>query len=182
MKTAQLGNEVRDLTSGITGIAVYKAVSLNGNIRLGVQPKAKDDARDLPNCLEIDVQSVEIIGEGKEPFVRCVEDTGIELGQEVQDIVTNMRGTVVKRYDSLSGCVQYAVQPKGSGKDLFPQAYVIDYAQLKVVGKGVMADVQKAIESANTKMTKASRSVLHPTSHEVTPLPPGAPRGKGIRM
>jgi len=59
----KLGQEVKDLVSGFTGIAVAKDEWLNGCLRYGIQGKVDKEGK-LPDPKWIDAVQLEIIGEG----------------------------------------------------------------------------------------------------------------------
>jgi len=67
----------------------------------------------------------------------------INLGDRVEDTVTNFRGIAVARTEWLYGCVRIAVQPEKldekTGKPLEDQ--VFDEPQLRVLDAGVRAPV-----------------------------------------
>lgn len=88
MKNIVLGNKVRDVVSGLVGIAVSRLEQLDGSSQFGIQPEAGKDAQLPPvafvptgQCLKVDD------GVHVEPLVRPIgfrSDTGAaaRFGQE----------------------------------------------------------------------------------------------------
>ena len=60
----------------------------------------------------------------------------LELGIEVEDYVTGFRGIVTARCEYLTGCRQYAVQPKSKKKNSVDKGQWFDEDRLVVKGKG----------------------------------------------
>lgn len=56
----------------------------------------------------------------------------IKMRDEVEDIVTGFRGTVIARSDWLNGCVQFAVKRRVDKDGKVQDAEWIDSQQLKV--------------------------------------------------
>lgn len=148
-----LGNIVRDLSTGLQGTVMSRVTFMNGNLRYNVQPKAKEGSDTIPSSWEIDVQLLEYVEKGiAEGATPCVTDTGIELGTEVIDLVSNMKGIATQRHESYNGCVYYAVQSKWDAKNPTGSTYtLIEYSQLKTAGSGVRALINKAKALAEKK-------------------------------
>jgi len=60
----KLGNEVKHLITGFTGIAVARCEYLNGCIQYCVQPQALDKDGKMQDALYIDDRALVAIGEG----------------------------------------------------------------------------------------------------------------------
>ena len=59
----------------------------------------------------------------------------IELGQQVKDTLSGVKGTAIARTEFLFGCVRIMIQPKGE-KDGIPfEVFVVDEPQVEVIGK-----------------------------------------------
>jgi len=56
----------------------------------------------------------------------------VKLGDEVQDTVTGFKGIAVARYEYLSGCARFGVQPKAV-KNVLPKQATFDEPLLKVI-------------------------------------------------
>ena len=66
-KKLELGMEARDRVTGLTGIAISRAVYLQDCNRVLLQPKAVEDDTKLPDAVSIDEPDLEITGYGVLP-------------------------------------------------------------------------------------------------------------------
>jgi hypothetical protein len=64
----------------------------------------------------------------------------MKLGIEVTETVSGMTGTLIAKTTDIVGYSQWAIQPKGDGKDL-PDADFFDHYTLTKVGDGCSADL-----------------------------------------
>lgn len=59
-----------------------------------------------------------------------------DLGEHVRDVVTKLEGVIITRYEQMTGCLQYAVQPQGldeNGK--IKDSYYIDESRCEALKK-----------------------------------------------
>lgn len=63
-------------------------------------------------------------------------DREIKMGSEVRDRVSGLEGVITASQLTLNGMFQWAVCPRGDGKDL-PEGWNIDPAQLEWIGEGL---------------------------------------------
>lgn len=63
MKSIELGNKVKCMVTGFTGIAVSKVYYINGCIQYGVKGNVKKDG-DMPSTEYIDEQQIEVVDIG----------------------------------------------------------------------------------------------------------------------
>lgn len=63
----------------------------------------------------------------------------IELGQEVRDRITKIKGIAIGRTQWLYGCERITIQPQGSKDGKPPESFTVDEPQVEVIGKGVPA-------------------------------------------
>lgn len=59
----KLGKKVKDIVTGMEGIATARVEYLNGCVQYCVRPPIDKDGK-LQECMYIDVQQLEVIGEG----------------------------------------------------------------------------------------------------------------------
>ena len=59
-----LGQEVKDIVTGLKGIAVARNCWLNGCVRIGIQAKVNKDGK-VPDVDWADEKQVEVTGKGK---------------------------------------------------------------------------------------------------------------------
>lgn len=61
-----------------------------------------------------------------------------ELGTQVRDIVTSLKGIIDARAEWLNGCLRYSMQPPAKkGAREAPKSFWIDEGQLEEIGPGV---------------------------------------------
>ena len=74
----------------------------------------------------------------------------IEMGDEVEDLISGFKGIVVARTEFFNGCIQFNVCPKWDGKTSNIEELSIDERTLKIIKKGKVKRPQKADESDET--------------------------------
>lgn len=135
MKTApvKLGYEVRDKITGFRGIVVVIEEHLGRCDQAVIQPPMKDGK--IPASEVIDIPRLEVMSTDRK-FETEVLEPNYEMGQEVQDTISNLKGKLIARSSHINGCIAWAVQPAHVEKreKLFHGVWIPE-AQLKVVGK-----------------------------------------------
>lgn len=63
-KKLKLGNRVRDVVTGLQGIAVTRCEYLDGTTQLGIQPQARPDDEKLPAISYVDINRLEKVDDG----------------------------------------------------------------------------------------------------------------------
>jgi hypothetical protein len=112
MKLDLLGHAVKDLTTGMLGIAVSRSESLShSDIRYGVQPRG--DGSTSPDAFEVDSNLLQKTEEGR--ILEIVEPGPQEYnhfkpGDKIQDVTTGIVGSITHRTVYCNGCVIYAIQ------------------------------------------------------------------------
>lgn len=71
-----------------------------------------------------------------------------ELGVEVEDIVTGLKGIVTARVQYLNGCVQYCLVPKKENNAIVEAGYYIDQGQLRSAGLGILPQPKQPLKQA----------------------------------
>lgn len=109
----KLGSIVEDKVTGFTGVAENCATYLYGCDRYCVQPKVNSEGK-IPEAVLIDDFQLEIV-EGKKwnrvdalPF----PDQVVNLGDEVHDPISDMKGIATGRCLYLNGCARIFVETK----------------------------------------------------------------------
>lgn len=169
----QLGNIVRDVTTGFTGTAFQYVELLTGSTQLAIQPLLKEgethvlNAEGIPPAMNVDVDLLDFVSEGVADRVKPAKPESIRLGDEVQDNVTGMKGITISRVTFINGCVYYHVQPRQNEKQKkdaeFSPPSFFPSVRLKTLSKGVseqMAPVltipaEKRPGGPSTKATRA---------------------------
>lgn len=99
----------------------------------------------------------------------------IELGDEVEDITTGLRGIVTSRTEYLNQCVRLGVQPRYNEKEQkLPDSYYVDEHAARVVKIG--DEIRQAITANRGEITAARPG--KPTNGPATDR---APRERGPR-
>lgn len=113
MSEIKLGSQVRDIVTGYEGIAFQKVELLSGTSQIAVQPKCDKDGK-YQDGINIDEQTLEVIGAGISDRAVQPVQTHFALGQRVRDTVSGFEGTVVSKTTFLNGCVYFSVVPEMS--------------------------------------------------------------------
>ena len=83
--------------------------------------------------------------------VRPVDPLNIPLGTEVFEALTQIQGILVQRAEQISGNIRYAIQPPGGGADV-PEALMVDWHTLLIIGPGYSAVASKVKSRTNIKL------------------------------
>jgi len=170
-KQPQLGNTVRCVVTGLTGIAYQTTELATGTIQYSVQPKLAGKepiAGAIPDAISIDVQLLEYIDDGIAERVIQPEVTPIKLGAEVEDVATGIVGMTTSKVTFVNGCVYFNVQPKQTKKQkeegVIPDIQFISSNRLKQIGAGFSKHVEKNLDTPPEKrtggpMTRARRAI-----------------------
>lgn len=173
-KKPQLGNIVRDVTTGFTGTAFQYVELISGTAQLAVQPLLKNgDTHDastsegIPPALNVDIGLLDYVSDGVVDRVRPAAPESIKLGDEVEDNVTGLIGIAVSRVTFINGCVYYHVQPRQNAeqkkKAEFSTPSFFPSGRLKTLSKGVSEEMAPRLQGAAEKRpggpsTKATRA------------------------
>lgn len=112
----RLGQTIRDMATGFTGVATARVELLNGNVQFSVYPKAKPDAEKYPDGVNVDLNLCEVVDDILvDRVVEPPEDLPyFELGSMVRDKLNGFQGVAVRRNVFLSGCVYYSVEGRST--------------------------------------------------------------------
>ncbi len=139
MKDIPLGSRVIDAVAGFTGIAICRIETLEGNVQYDVIPRAEANATKYPEGVCIDSDSLDIVDEGISERTIQPQPCVIELGQRVQDTISDFIGIAYKRNTFMNGCIFYKVAGKiRQAKILDPNdSMFLSNARLKVLPQAV---------------------------------------------
>jgi hypothetical protein len=144
----QLGHKVRDITTGIEGLAITKSEYLTGNVQYGIQTPAKDGV--APDIISFDQAQLDFVDVGIASRVTpAPADTGIVLGQKYQDIVSKIEGIATRKTTFMNGCVYYSIACEKDSENSAKEDFV-EHKRLKHVGAGVAAVIAKKITPFST--------------------------------
>jgi len=168
----KLGNTVRCVMTGYTGIANQKLELLNGTVQLSVQPSMSKDRlmnNVYPDGMNLDVHMLDYVDDGVAARVTPVTaNVDIRLGERVQDSVTGFDGIATAKHTFVNGCVYFTVIPTLSKDDkekgTSPVGSFFEHSRLKKVSDGIAKSVVIPPVASNgrvpggpaTKMRRAS--------------------------
>lgn len=144
--TIELGKKLRDKVSGFTGIASTRNDFMTGNTQFNLTTKVGEDG--TSKDMSFDIHQLEFVSDEGITVIEAPTDTGITLGEEVEDIVTGVKGIATLKYTFLNGCIYYNVSTTDAKetKDLF-----VEYRRLVRVGPGVTEKITKRTEATPKK-------------------------------
>lgn len=124
-----LGSIVRDKVTGLEGVADNRATYMYGCDRYWVQPRIKEDGT-IPQGRMVDYPQLEFISS---PVMDAFAEPEqiIELGQQVSDNVTGIKGVATGRAVYLNGCSRILIQPKSKDGVVEPASVWVDEKQVK---------------------------------------------------
>lgn len=160
MSQISIGCVVTDITSGFEGTVVSKNELFNGNTQYSVQPKAIKGGEKLPEAYSIDEVSLVFKDKGVSERAVKPQHTDINVGDEVQDIISGHKGIVTTKTTFLNGCVYFDVQKKGNeAKKIESTAMFLSCARLKkTAGKPVAPVTPKGAKPTGGPSTRAQRA------------------------
>lgn len=115
MTRFELGDTIREKITGFEGVAVGRHYFISGTVQYTIAPKKLDDKGSPVPIASFDWQHLELMERG--PLVTMPTLPEFELGDEVDDEITDFKGTVTSKSEFINGCVQYGVQPRALAKD-----------------------------------------------------------------
>lgn len=170
-----LGYRVEDKISGFTGIVTDIGTHITGCTRFGVMPDNddRDDQRGDTEFfyaaqLEIVAENTSYADDGEDSIM----DVDFELGDEVQDAITDFCGVATTITYNLYNCPRVAVQPtydtdsgsiipSRSGETVTSdhiEREWFDAPRTEKTGNGISADYEELIEEGETVETGAPAS------------------------
>jgi len=154
MDHIKIGCKARDLLSGYEGLVSSKSELMNGNVQFAIKTPQTDGV--WVDGMSFDAVQLEYVDSGISHLTKEPEATTIQLGQEVEDIVSGFVGIATVKTTFLNGCVYFDVAAKTT-KDLETKAMFIPNIRLKVVGDGVLKVIKPAEKPTGGPATRAMR-------------------------
>lgn len=163
---AQLGQEVRDIVTGLTGIAYQEVRTMTGMTQLAVQPKLKEGGDHIvgaiPDSINVDIELLAAVGPGVSHTVKTPAHTDIEIGNEVVDVVTGFKGIVTQRNIFINGCVFFIVTPKQTAeqvkKNQLPDGQFLATQRLVKLSDALATEVKPRIDAPVADRTNGPMS------------------------
>lgn len=135
MAKLKFGDIVRDRITGYQGVVVARTRWLNNCDRLSVQPREVKDGKPI-EARSFDEPNLEFVeGTDIKVFKVSRPDVKIELGDTVQDAITNLVGIAIGRTEWMNGCSRVLVQPKELKDGLPVEGSTIDESDLILVSR-----------------------------------------------
>ena len=136
MSEIKIGCLVVDLASGLEGTVTSRVEMFNGNVQYGVQPKAFKGADKMPDPYSIDGAQLKYKGKGISDKASPAQATDIQLGDEVEDIISGHKGIASSKTTFLNGCVYFDVASKGdAAKKIEATSMFVSCVRLKKISK-----------------------------------------------
>lgn len=168
----RLGETRVDFASGFVGLVIARIDMFSGNVQFGLQPRGGGDT--IPEAQFIDYHMLSKVDDGIADSLPPIDTSvTIKIGEEVEDIVSGVKGIVVERVIFQNGCVYFAAQPPASKKtpNVLPEVIRYPHKRLRSIGRGLLPKPEKV-------------KVEKPAETKPTARGPGGPsRGaKSMRM
>lgn len=129
----KLGNIVEDGITGITGVAYQYYTRTNGNTMIGIQPRG--DGTNLLDMVFVDQFTIKVLEEGITDVPETAH-TDIQIGDNVEEIVSGQVGIVTGKNVFLNGCVHFEMTTR-SVDNKNPEVFWVDHTRLKIIGDGI---------------------------------------------
>lgn len=165
-----LGNIVRDSVTGFKGCIFVRACHLNGCLQYHVVKRYKNNDPKImsgeASVGSFDVARLEYVSKGSgllgnaEDYIWPVD--GPNLGDEVENFVTGVKGQVIVTYVYITGEKTCCIQPKCNSNGDLPDAQELNTKYLAVIKKA--------------KKVKAAVNVETPVTAEAPGFVSNAPR------
>lgn len=159
MSKIKIGNKVRCLMTGLTGIASQHVRLLAGTTQWAVQPQMKEGDKEVPGAVNIDEQSLEFIDDGIHDRAHPEDPSvTIQLGNKVRDLITGDEGFATVRTTFVNGCVYFDVIGTVKNKDGQNLIHFLDHKRLKFLHKGQAVSIgDSPVKSTGGPMSVSRR-------------------------
>lgn len=149
----RLGVKARDRVSKLEGILTAHFIKLHGMDVWALTPAG--DGTTSPEAKVFDSSILEVIDVGISATVPEADESrvAVQLGQEVVDEVSGVKGIAIERAQFMDGCIYFSVQPKvaRADADKVPEAVFMAHQRLRRIGDGVVQKVKASKEKEGAK-------------------------------
>jgi hypothetical protein len=156
-----IGCIATDISSGFEGTVVSRNELFNGNVQFSVQPKAIKGAEKLPEAYSIDAASLKFKSKGVSANAITPQITDVQVGDEVEDIISGHTGIATTKTTFLNGCVYFDVVKKGNdAKKIESTAMFLSCTRLKKTKAKTLAPITtvKGAKPTGGPSTRAQRA------------------------
>ena len=108
-KEIKLGCTAVEQASGVEGTVISRMETFNGNTQYAIQPKTGKENK-LPEAWNFDAALVKYKGVGISAQATPAQATDIQVGDEVEDIISGHKGICASKTTFINGCVYFDVQ------------------------------------------------------------------------
>lgn len=147
----KLGDIIRDTVSGMEGVYASYTIRISGNNRVDIQPVSKDKEK-FADGGNVDMENCVYVKDGP-GVVMPPHSYDIKMGEEVEDVTSGFKGTVVGITTFMNGCVYAEVQGKVDKDGKRPDAILLSTRILKSTGKQVVKAVQEVVKKVAAEGT-----------------------------
>ena len=158
-KEIKLGCTAVEQASGVEGTVISRMETFNGNTQYAIQPKTGKENK-LPEAWNFDAALVKYKGVGISAQATPAQATDIQVGDEVEDIISGHKGICASKTTFINGCVYFDVQSKGNAaKKIDATSMFISCTRLKKVSKDTLKPiVPKGEKPTGGPATRAMRA------------------------
>jgi hypothetical protein len=159
MSNVKLGCIAVELSSGVEGTVVSMNQTFNGNTQYAIQPKAGKDNK-LPDAWNFDAALVKYKAEGVSAQATPPQATDINVGDEVEDIISGHKGIASSKTTFINGCIFFNVESKSNvAKKIEATSMFISCVRLKKASKATLKPiVPKGEKPTGGPSTRAQRA------------------------
>ena len=159
MSEIKLGCVAIDQASGLEGTVISMMEAFNGNVSYALQPKATKGADKLPEAWNFDSALVKFKAKGISEQATPPQHTDIQVGDEVEDIISGHIGICASKTTFLNGCVYFNVESKGvPTKKIEATAMFLSCTRLKKMKVHLTPIVPKGEKPTGGPATRAMRA------------------------
>lgn len=159
IKDIKLGSIVTDLQSGYEGTATARVELFSGNVQYAITPKAAKGAEKFPEQMNFDAATLKVKGKGISELAQEPQPTGIEIGDEVECILSGFKGVVSMKSTFMNGCVYFDVtKPENATKKQPAESMFISSTRLKLVKAKKITPIKASVKAPGGPSTRTMRA------------------------
>jgi hypothetical protein len=141
MSEIKLGCIAVEQASGVEGTVISMMETFNGNVQYAIQPKTGKDNK-MPEAWNFDRALVKYKAKGISDQATPAQATDVQVGDEVEDIISGHKGIAASKTTFINGCVYFDVQSKGNpAKKIEATAMFISCTRLKKTSKATLKPI-----------------------------------------
>lgn len=159
MTEIKLGSIVTDLQSGYEGTATARVELFSGNVQYTVTPKVKSGSEKFPEQVNFDAATLKVKGKGISELTTAPQACEINIGDEVQCIVSGFKGIASMKSTFMNGCIYFDVtKPENATKKTAAESCFISSTRLKIVKAKKVTPIKVSPKAPGGPNTRAMRA------------------------